>query len=204
MSDAANSSAAPAQAASESPATRPSCDGAVDAFKAAVAIVLAHEGGYQALPDDAGNWTQGKIGAGALKGTKYGISAAQYPTLDIAALTADDAAAIYRRDWWDRFGLARLPPPLAAKLFDAAVNLGIEEAVRALQRALRAAGPQNAAPLAEDGKLGAATLAAAVAIAPATVLPALREALAGHYRLIAARSPSQASFLTGWLSRAYS
>ncbi|HEV8015197.1 MAG TPA: glycosyl hydrolase 108 family protein [Stellaceae bacterium] len=171
-----------------------------DGFAAAVALVLAHEGGFQAMPDDPGNWTGGKIGAGALNGTKYGISAATYPTHDIAALTAADAAAIYRRDFWDRWGLAQLPPAIAGKLLDAAVNIGIDDAVRCLQRALRAAGQA----LAEDGKLGEATLAAAAAVPPALVLPALREALAGHYRLIAARQPGEARFLTGWLARAYS
>jgi hypothetical protein len=123
-----------------------------DGFAAALAAVLAHEGGYQAMPDDPGNWTGGKIGAGALKGTKFGITAASYPALDIASLTQVDAAAIYRRDFWDRWGFARLPPPLAAKLFDAAVNLGVGPAVQALQRALRAAGaPSAAARVAEDG-----------------------------------------------------
>jgi lysozyme family protein len=172
-----------------------------DGFAAALATVLAHEGGYQAMQDDPGNWTEGKIGAGQLRGTKFGISAAAYPDLEIAALTEADAAAIYRRDWWDRFGLGQLPAPLAAKVFDAAVNIGIESAVCALQRALRAAG---AAPFDDDGKFGRETIAAARALAPETVLPALREALAGHYRLIAAKKPSAARFLRGWLARAYS
>jgi lysozyme family protein len=176
-----------------------------DAFAAALAIVLVHEGGYQAMPDDPGNWTGGKIGAGELKGTKFGLSAATYPTLDIAVLTETDAAAIYRRDWWDRFGLARLPGPLAAKLFDAAVNIGIESAVRALQRALRAAGASTgSARIVEDGKLGPATVTAASTLAADIVLPALREALAGHYRLIAAKNRAQTRFLNGWLARAYS
>jgi lysozyme family protein len=170
------------------------------AFAAAVAILLAHEGGFQKAPDDPGNWTGGKIGLGTLKGTKYGISAAQYPALDIEALSASDAAAIYRRDWWDRFSLERLPATLAAKLLDAGVNIGMEKALRALQRALRACGK----PVAEDGVLGAATLAAIAATAPETLLAALREALAGHYRLIAARSKAQQRFLAGWLARAYS
>lgn len=123
----------------------------------------------------------------------------------IAALTEAEAAAIYRRDWWDRFGLGRLPAAIAAKLFDAAVNIGIEGAVRALPCALRAAAPSaGTARIAEDGKLGPETLAAAQAIAAASVLPALREALAGHYRLIAAKNPAQARFLAGWLARAYS
>ena len=169
-------------------------------FAASVAILLAHEGGFQKAPDDPGNWTGGRIGAGALKGTKYGISAAQYPALDIEGLSAGDAAAIYRRDWWDRFGLDRLPAMLAAKLLDAGVNIGMENALRALQRGLRACGK----PVAEDGILGAATLAAIAAAAPETLLAALREALAGHYRLIAARSKSQQRFLAGWLARAYS
>ncbi|HWE72517.1 MAG TPA: glycosyl hydrolase 108 family protein [Stellaceae bacterium] len=172
-----------------------------DGFAAALAIVLAHEGGYQTMPDDPGNWTGGKIGAGELKGTKFGLSAASYPTLDIASLTEADAAAIYRRDWWDRFGLDRLPAALAAKLFDAAVNVGIESAVRALQRALRATG---AARIADDGKLGPATIDAASATAAETLLPAMREALAGHYRLVVAKNRTQAGFLNGWLARAYS
>ena len=176
-----------------------------DGFAAALAIVLAHEGGYQAMPDDPGNWTGGKIGVGELKGTKFGLSAAIYPSLDIAALTEADAAAIYRRDWWDRFGLGRLPAPLAAKLFDAAVNIGIKNAVTALQRALRAADASTStARIEEDGKLGPETIDVARALAFDTVLPALREALAGHYRLIAARNPTQARFLNGWLARAYS
>lgn len=176
-----------------------------DVFVAALATVLAHEGGYQAMPDDPGNWTGGKIGAGELKGTKFGLSAATYPGLDIAALTEADAAEIYRREWWDRFGLGRLPAPLAAKIFDAAVNIGIANAAAALQRALRAAGASTGAtPIAEDGKLGQETIAAAHALAADTVLPALREALAGHYRLVAAKHPAQARFLDGWLVRAYS
>lgn len=170
-------------------------------FAAALAIVLAHEGGYQAMPDDPGNWTGGKLGAGELKGTKFGLSAATYPTLDIAALTEAEAAAIYRRDYWDRWGFAQLPAAVAAKLFDAAVNIGIDDAVCALQRALRAA---RSVSIEEDGKLGPATLAAARALAADTVLPALREALAGHYRLIVAKNPAQVRFLNGWLARAYS
>jgi lysozyme family protein len=171
-----------------------------DGFAAALATVLAHEGGYQAMPDDPGNWTSGKIGIGELKGTKFGLSAAAYPSLDIASLTEAEAAAIYRRDYWDRWRFARLPPAMAAKLFDAAVNIGIESAVRALQRALRAAG---SARLAEDGALGSETIEAARAVSVDIVLPALREALAGHYRLIAAKNPAEARFLNGWLARAY-
>ncbi|HKR19741.1 MAG TPA: glycosyl hydrolase 108 family protein [Stellaceae bacterium] len=169
-------------------------------FDAAVAIVLAHEGGFQNDAADPGNWTGGAIGAGACVGTKYGITAATHPGLDIAALSADDARAIYRRDWWDRLGLARLPSSLGAKLFDAAVNLGANPAIVCFQRALNAVG----GALAEDGVLGAATVAAANEIPADAALAALREALAAHYRQIVARHPDRACFLAGWLARAYS
>ncbi len=169
-------------------------------FDAAVAAVLAHEGGFQNDAADPGNWTGGAPGRGVLKGTKYGISAAAYPDLDIAALGEADARAIYRRDWWDRLGLARLPAPLATKLLDAAINLGAHSAIACLQRALRAVGRA----VAEDGALGPATLAAAAAVPPDAALAALREALAGHYRLIAVRHPERTRFLAGWLARAYS
>ena len=72
--------------------------------------------------------------------------------------------------------------------------------VHCLQRALRACG----ATIAEDGKLGDATLAAVAIAPPEALLPALREALAGHYRLIAARNSSAQRYLAGWLARAYS
>lgn len=169
-------------------------------FDAAVAIVLAHEGGFQNDAADPGNWTGGAVGAGACVGTKYGIAAATHPRLDIAALSEDDACVIYRRDWWDRLGLARLPPPLGTKLFDAAVNLGADPAIVCFQRALNAVG----GALAEDGVLGPATIAAANEVPADVALAALREALAAHYRQIVARHPDRARFLTGWLARAYS
>ena len=54
-------------------------DAGDDGFAAAIAMVLAHEGGFQGMPDDPGNWTGGRLGDGTLKGTKFGISAASYP-----------------------------------------------------------------------------------------------------------------------------
>jgi len=169
-------------------------------FDAAVAMVLAHEGGFQNDAADPGNWSGGAVGVGACLGTKYGIAAATHPGIDIAALSEDDARAIYRRDWWDRLGLARLPAPLGIKLLDAAVNLGPNPAITCFQRALNEVG----GAVAEDGILGPATIADANAVPAEAALVALREALAAHYRQIVARHPDRARFLAGWLARAYS
>ena len=59
-----------------------------------------HEGGYSSIPEDKGNWTSGKIGVGVLMGTKFGISAARYPFLDIKNLTLAEAKDIYFDDFW--------------------------------------------------------------------------------------------------------
>lgn len=90
-----------------------------------IAFVLQQEGGYSILRDDPGNWTGGAVGVGTLKGTKYGISAASYPALDIAALTQAEAEAIYRRDYWEPSGAAALAWPLCLLVLDTAVLHGV-------------------------------------------------------------------------------
>ena len=123
----------------------------MDVFARVFAVVVGEEGGYSAGRDDPGNWTGGRVGAGVLRGTKFGISAAAYPALDIAALTVEQAQAIYRRDYWDRVAGDDLPPPVALLTFDAAVNQGAERAARWLQLA---------AGVTADGIIGPETLAA--------------------------------------------
>lgn len=167
-------------------------DGYSGEFLSAVARVLADEGGYSANPADPGG------------ATRFGISARAHPGLDIAALTRDEAVAIYWREWWQRFGFARLPAAVAAKTFDLAVNIGAAHAIACLQRALRACG----IAIADDGVLGAATQSAAARADGAALLAALRSEAAGYYRVTAAlargrRAGGDREFLKGWLNRAY-
>ena len=162
------------------------------AFERAVARVLGDEGGYADNPSDPGGET------------KFGISKREYPQLDIAALTRADAVAIYYRDWWQRYRYSELPGPIAAKVFDLAVNIGPAHAVRCLQRALRACGRR----LTEDGALGRATATAAAGANQLALAAALRAEAAGYYRALAAlergrRADGDKEFLNGWLNRAY-
>ena len=107
-----------------------------DQFNVAFERVIGHEGGLSRRPSDRGNWTSGKVGVGTLKGTKYGVSAMAYPHLDIANLTLDDARAIYERDYWKRAGCDLLPAGLSYAQFDVAVNQGVGDAIRFLQKAV--------------------------------------------------------------------
>jgi lysozyme family protein len=167
-------------------------DGYPADFLRAVNRLLADEGGYSDRPHDRGG------------PTKFGISTRAYPALDIASLTRDDATAIYYRDWWLRFGFAKLPGAIGAKTFDLAVNIGAAHAIRCLQRALRASGRR----VDEDGLLGYATAEAAAATDGNALMAALRSEAAGYYRATAAlsrgaRQEGDREFLNGWLNRAY-
>lgn len=128
-----------------------------DNFDTFIRRILSHEGGYSVDPKDPGNYTGGRVGVGALKGTKFGIAANTYPTLDIKNLTWDQAAALYRRDFWDSAKASILPPAVGFQLLDGAVNSGVRRATQWLQRAAR---------VADDGILGPASLAAIKAADP--------------------------------------
>ena len=133
-------------------------------FEQAFQVVVGNEGGFSTNPADPGNWTGGACGKGKCNGTKYGISAASYPNLDIAALTLDAAEAIYQRDYWQRVRGDELPPSLALLVFDAAVNSGVSRAIRWLQAVVAVEvdgvlGPKSMAAIAACAGKGAAILA---------------------------------------------
>ncbi len=161
-----------------------------DAFRRAVEFTLASEGGYTADPADRGNWTGGAVGQGELKGTNFGISAASYPSLDIKALTRDDAIAIYHRDYWNAVHGDALPFPIALVMFDTEVNGGAP--VRWLQLSVPG--------VKVDGELGPLTIAAAHRAADpvGVALRILRRRL-----LFNAGLPSWKLYGPGWTQRAF-
>lgn len=113
--------------------------------------VIGHEGGYQADPQDRGNWTSGIICKGELKGTKFGLAAMTYPHLDIKNLTVQAAQAIYFEDWWLELDMDKYPPSLSYQIFDASINHGSGRAIQFLQRAVGTK---------DDGILGPKTMTA--------------------------------------------
>lgn len=106
-------------------------------FETAFDRVMGNEGGFQNKASDRGNWTSGVVGRGELKGTKFGISAMSYPLLDIKSLTREQAKGIYYEDWWLKLGMDLFKPALSYQLFDAALNHGMGNATKMLQRAVK-------------------------------------------------------------------
>lgn len=110
-------------------------------FLRALELVLAHEGGLVDDPRDPGGLTN------------FGISQRAYPKVDIRGLTKLKAAEIYHADYWLPIRGDELPEAVAIVLFDMAVNMGKDRAVRLLQRALN---------IPQDGMLGPRTIAACI------------------------------------------
>lgn len=103
-------------------------------FEFAITFILTAEGGFSDDPNDPGNWTSGKIGDGTLRGTKYGISAASYPNLDIKSLTPEQASQIYRHDFYERYHFDSINSPIITTLImDAAILQGPFNAITIAQ-----------------------------------------------------------------------
>ncbi len=120
-------------------------------FDQAFERLIGVEAGFTKDPKDPGNWTSGRVNVGELKGTKYGIAASTYPHEDIANLTLERAKSIYYVDWWLAAGGDVLDSAIMYQLWDFAINSGMGNAKRMLQRTVG---------VTDDGKVGPVTLAA--------------------------------------------
>lgn len=152
------------------------------AFDIALSVLWVNEGVDANDPDDAGGLT------------RYGISQAAYPDLDIRALTREDAAAIYRRDYWAPIHGDELPLRLAVQTFDHAVNAGVVPAVRLLQTVCR---------VTPDGVMGPRTIAAARSTASqgGEAGVALADERLAFYAGLILRKPGQSKFGKVWRRR---
>jgi len=153
-------------------------------FPKSLAFVLACEGGYVNHPSDRGGETN------------MGITRAAYPDEDIRNLTVERAGELYKRDYWDRVRGDQLPSGVDYVVFDSAVNHGVGNAGKFLQRALNRYG----ANLNVDGIIGPQTIRKIPAGNGMLACDILRERDI-FYRKIVAQDRSQEIFLKGWLNR---
>lgn len=126
-------------------------------FDTAFTKLLGHEGGYVNHPNDPGGETNWGVTKAVARDFGY--------TGSMRDLPRDTAKRIYRVKYWDAVKADEMPAAVRYPLFDAAVNSGVGQAARWLQRALG---------VADDGKIGAITIAKAkqsdgVAVASAMI-----------------------------------
>lgn len=152
-------------------------------------FVVDTEKGFQCDPEDPGNWTGGKVGAGRLVGTKFGISAAAYPHLDIPNITIETSQVLAKQDYWDLFQGDSLAFPLSISMFDFGYNAGVHEAIIVLQRCLA---------LPEHGQIDALTVQALTTRDPRALAQQYYVERMGAYQ----QMKNWARYKTSWSDRA--
>jgi lysozyme family protein len=106
--------------------------------------LLGHEGGYSFSPSDPGGETMWGVTAKVAYANGY--------IGRMKDLPREKAKEIYKAKYWDAVQVDRLPLALRFEVFDAAVNSGVSQAVKWLQRVV---------DVGDDGVIGPMTLAAA-------------------------------------------
>lgn len=166
--------------------------------------VLRSEGGFSDDPADPGGATRHGISLRYARGVGLDNDGdGDVDRDDILRVTPAQARALYRKDFWSRPGLDRLPGPIQPVLVDWAVNSGPPRAIMALQRVINLA--QIGFDLDDDGVMGPKTRRAADH-AQSMMGPFLNNAIVDErldfYRRLVAVRPAMARFLRGWLARA--
>jgi lysozyme family protein len=168
------------------------------------AFIASQESGKLSLdPKDSGNWNSGICGIGILVGSKWGISAAAFPSVDIQNVTFESAQAICMRQYWPTVKASMLcdkgAAALAMLLVDAAWGSGPTPAIVALQRAVG---------VAADGEWGSITDAAidrAIGAPPLWGLPTGLHCLIADYVaeriLFESKLGTWGNYEGGWVHR---
>jgi lysozyme family protein len=151
------------------------------------------EAGFTKNKNDPGNWTGGRVGVGVLKGTKYGLSAATYPNLDIEHVELAEAQQIYYLEWWLKFGADYLDKAMVFQMWQFAINAGKGMSRRGLQHAVK---------VAEDGLIGEHTIAAIHETDLCDMLLRFNAFVLRHYASLNAFGPRTNDYFgRGWVNR---
>jgi len=169
-------------------------------YKIAIAFLLSHEGGYSDHKTDEGGPTKYGISLRFLKNSGLDINGdGKIDIDDIRALNLQNAEQIYKEKFWDKYNFNAIKNiDVAKKIFDLAVNMGPQEAIIILQKAINSF---RCHELCLDGVLEDATLAA-TNVFGALLLPPIKEEAAAYYKNLVKKFPYLQMYLTGWLKRA--
>lgn len=114
-------------------------------FDQAFDLLIGNEGGYSFNAADPGGETMWGVTARIARASGY--------VGEMRDLPRETAKAIYRAKYWTPLQADQMPDALKFHLFDAAVNSGVQQAIKWLQRSM---------DVGDDGILGPLTLAAAL------------------------------------------
>lgn len=180
----------------------------IASFDKAVHHVLDNEGGLSTHENDHGGITNMGISHRFLKSLdpdslkRYGIYTDPNEKETIINLTKEQAIAIYRGEFWEHAPFEAIAnQEYCNYIFDMAVNMGIANAIKCVQRATWAV-MRRPSELLDDGILGTKTIAA-IAYCGFFLMAPLRAERAAYYRSLIAHDVTQKDFLHGWYDRTY-
>lgn len=149
-------------------------------FDQAFEKLIGHEGGYSNNPADPGGETM--FGVTKTVARSWGYAGTM---VDLPLNTAKE---IYRTLYWNRSRAEDMPDAVRFDVFDTAVNSGVSQAAKLLQRA---------AGVKDDGAIGPITLAAIRAMDPQK----LDKRFSGQRLRFMASLKTWPSFARGWANR---
>lgn len=152
-------------------------------FAECLAITLRHEGEWADHPRDPGGATMKGVTLATYRRYRPGATKEH-----LRAITDAELRRIYREGYWDPVRADALPPGLDLVTFDAAVNSGPGQGAKWTQRALG---------VADDGKIGPESIAAATRADPRR---AINDACDRRLAMLRGLSTWDA-FGRGWTSR---
>jgi len=114
-------------------------------FDKCLEMLLKHEGGFVNHPEDPGGITN----LGVTKNVYERWIGRKVSEDEMRALTPDDVAPIYKKNYWDKCKCDELPSGADWSVFDWAVNSGSGRPAKAIQRIVGAK---------QDGAIGPKTL----------------------------------------------
>jgi len=129
-------------------------------FQRALALVLKHEGGFVDHPRDPG----GATNKGVTLATFRRYVRRNGTVEDLRRITDAQVATVYKLHYWNKVKGDDLPSGVDYAVFDFAVNSGPARAAKYLQAAVG---------VAQDGKIGPVTVAAAKGMNAADVVSAV-------------------------------
>lgn len=172
------------------------------------ADIVRREGGFVNDPADPGGATNHGVTIHTMRRLGLDLTGdGKVDVADVRRLTQAEATGIFIQHYFDRPGIAKLPEPLQASVFDMYVNAG-SHAVKILQRLFNT----MRVDVAVDGEIGPKTVAAAqraMASAPGHLVDAYGIARRNYYYTLADSRPASRKYARrqdggkgGWITRA--
>ncbi|MDQ0132673.1 lysozyme family protein [Neorhizobium galegae] len=154
--------------------------------------VLVHEGGFSNHPKDPGGATMKGVTQRVYDEYRRSVGA---PIWSVKNISSAELQAIYRQKYWNEIKGDKLAAGISYVVFDGAVNSGVVQSVKWLQRALQAMGLYKGAI---DGNLGTGTLLAASSVNDNDALVA---AIIERRRAFLMALKTWSTFGKGWTAR---